>query len=244
MLSIKNLHATIADKNVLQGISLSLEKGKVYAIMGPNGSGKSSLSHVIAGKPGYTLTQGDIHYQDKNLLELSPDERARAGVFLSFQYPVEMPGVNNLYFLRQAVNAVRKDRGLPLLDAMDFITLAKEKIKYLGMDEAFLYRDLNVGFSGGEKKRNEILQLLLLDPTLIILDEIDSGLDVDALKAVATGINAMRHPDKTILLITHYQRLLDHVVPDHVFILSNGKIVKEGDANLAKEIEKSGYEGI
>jgi len=241
MLTIKNLHASVEDKEILKGIALNVRPGEVHAIMGPNGSGKSTLGNILAGRKDYKVTQGSVEFEGENLLELATEVRAHKGVFLGFQYPVEIPGVTNIYFLRAAVNAVRKYRGQELLDAMDFIALAKSKAKFLKMDEAFLYRDVNEGFSGGEKKRNEILQMLLMEPKLAILDETDSGLDIDALKVVSEGINALRSPERSIILVTHYQRLLDYVQPDFVHVLAKGKIIKSGGKELAFELEKTGY---
>lgn len=244
MLKIKNLAATVDDKNILQGISLSVNAGEVHAIMGPNGSGKSTLGNVLAGRDGCTITAGTVDFLNQDLLSMSTEERARHGLFLSFQYPIEIPGVANIYFLRAAVNAIRKSRNQEPYDAIDFIALVKEKVKFLNMDESFLYRDVNKGFSGGEKKRNEILQLLLLEPKLAILDEIDSGVDIDALKTIAAGINQYRNSERAVILVTHYQRLLDYVVPDYVHVLSKGKIVKSGGPELAKQLEATGYAGI
>ena len=244
MLIIKNLAATVSDKTILHDINLTVKAGEVHAIMGPNGSGKSTLGNVLAGRDGYVATAGTTQFLNHDLFSMSTEERARKGLFLSFQYPIEIPGVTNIYFLRAAVNAVRKSRGDEPYDAMDFIKLIKEKVKFLQMDEAFLYRDVNKGFSGGEKKRNEILQLLLLEPKLAILDEIDSGLDIDALKTISAGINQSRSNDRAIILVTHYQRLLDYVVPDYVHVLSKGKIVKSGGPELAKELEQTGYAGL
>lgn len=242
MLSIKNLHVSVNDKEILKGINLEVKAGEVHAIMGPNGAGKSTLSYVLAGKPGYEITQGEIIYQGKDLTHLSADQRACEGIFLSFQYPVEIPGVNNIYLLKAAVNAMKKHNGQQEVDAFEFLELVKGKMKDLKIDEDFLYRDINSGFSGGEKKRNEILQMSLLEPKLAILDETDSGLDIDALKIVAEGINHMRSPDRAIILVTHYQRLLDYIQPDKVHILAQGLIQKTGDKSLAIELEKSGYE--
>ncbi|MDQ2639978.1 MAG: Fe-S cluster assembly ATPase SufC [Pseudomonadota bacterium] len=244
MLSIQDLHVKVGDREVLRGINLTLPAGQVHAIMGPNGSGKSSLSHVLAGKPGYTVTRGTVGYKGTDLLALPAEERARAGLFLGFQYPVEIPGVNNAYLLRAALNAGRRQRGEPEIDAFDFLTLVKERMALMKMDESFLSRGVNEGFSGGEKKRNEILQMLVLQPQLAVLDETDSGLDIDALKVVATGINSLRAPERAILLVTHYQRLLDHVTPDAVHVLAGGRIVKSGDADLARELEQRGYDWL
>ena len=244
LLSIQNLHASIANREVLRGIDLTVAAGEVHAIMGPNGSGKSSLSHVLAGKPGYTVSAGSASYQGVDLLALAPEERSRAGLFLGFQYPVEIPGVNNAYLLRAALNAARRQRGEPEVDAFDFLTLVKERMRLMKMDEAFLSRGVNEGFSGGEKKRNEILQMLVLQPKLAILDESDSGLDIDALKVVAAGINSLRSSERAILLVTHYQRLLDHVQPDHVHVLVRGRIVKSGGPELARELEQRGYDWL
>jgi len=242
MLEIKDLHARIADgREILKGVDLDLKAGEVHAIMGPNGSGKSTLAGVLTGKPGYTVTQGQVLYQGSDLLTLAPDERARAGVFLAFQYPVEIPGVNNMYFLRAALNATRKQRGESEMDAGQFLKAVRAKLKLLDIGEDLLQRGVNVGFSGGEKKRNEIFQMAMLEPKLAILDETDSGLDIDALQTVAKGINALRGPDRAVLLITHYQRLLDHVVPDRIHVLAGGRIVKSGGKELALELEKSGY---
>ncbi|MGB0619154.1 MAG: Fe-S cluster assembly ATPase SufC [Myxococcota bacterium] len=241
LVSIKNLHANAGDTPILKGIDLELRPGEVHAIMGPNGSGKSTLSNVLVGKPGYEVTQGEVSFQGEDLVDMDPEIRARAGVFLAFQYPVEIPGVANNYFLRTAVNAVREHRGEDELDAIDFLTLLKEKMKLVEMPEDMMSRAINEGFSGGEKKRNEILQMLLLEPSFCILDETDSGLDIDALRIVANGVNQMRSPDRTMLVITHYQRLLDYIVPDHVHVLSGGRIVKSGDKSLALELEEKGY---
>jgi Fe-S cluster assembly ATP-binding protein len=244
VLDIRGLHARVADREVLRGIDLVVPAGEVHAIMGPNGSGKSSLSHVLAGKPGYTVTGGTAAYQGQDLLTLSPEERSRAGIFLGFQYPVEIPGVNNAYLLRAALNAARRQRGEKEVDAFDFLALVKERMALMRMDESFLSRGVNEGFSGGEKKRNEILQMLVLQPTLAILDESDSGLDIDALKVVANGINTLRAPARAILLVTHYQRLLDHVVPDRVHVLAGGRIVRSGGPELARELEQRGYDWL
>jgi Fe-S cluster assembly ATP-binding protein len=244
MLTIENLHVKANDKEILRGINLHVKAGEVHAIMGPNGSGKSTLANVLAGKPGYQVTEGVVSYLGQDLLEMSPEERAHQGVFLAFQYPVEIPGVTNIYFLRAALNAQRKARDEALVDAMDFITLVKDKMKNLQMDEKFLYRDLNAGFSGGEKKRNEILQMSLLEPKLAMLDETDSGLDIDALRIVAQGVNALRDAGRSFILVTHYQRLLDYIEPDFVHVLAQGKIVKSGDKSLAQTLEQEGYAGV
>ena len=244
MLKVDNLHVSVAGKAVLKGLSLEVNAGEVHAIMGPNGSGKSTLSYVLAGRPGYEVTAGTVRYDGQDLLTLAPEERARAGVFLGFQYPVEIPGVNNVYLLKAAVNAARKHRGLPEVDAFEFLTLVKDKMKLMQMDEAFLSRGVNEGFSGGEKKRNEILQMLVLEPKLALLDETDSGLDIDALKVVARGVNTLRSPDRAVVLVTHYQRLLDHIVPDRVHVLAKGRIIRSGDRSLALELEKRGYDWL
>lgn len=244
MLEIKNLHARVDGKDILRGIDLVMRPGEVHAIMGPNGSGKSTLSYVLAGRDGYEVTEGDILLNGQSLLSMEPEERAREGVFLAFQYPVEIPGVANAVFLRSAVNAVRKHRGQPELDAMSFLKAARAKMKQLQMDEKFLQRPVNVGFSGGEKKRNEVFQMLMLEPSLMLLDETDSGLDIDALKIVAEGVNALRGPERSALVITHYQRLLDYIVPDHVHVLAKGRIVKSGGKELALELEAKGYADI
>lgn len=241
MLSVKNLHAGIEGKEILCGINLDVRPGEVHAIMGPNGSGKSTLAQLLAGRDGYQVTAGSVRYLDQDLLAMPPEERARAGVFLAFQYPVEIPGVSNALFLKTALNSIRKQRGLSDLDAIDFLSLVRDKMKLLGMDDKLLPRAVNEGFSGGEKKRNEILQLALLEPRLAILDETDSGLDIDALKMVADGVNSMRSPERAIVLVTHYQRLLSYIVPDVVHVLSQGRIVKSGGAELANDLEKYGY---
>lgn len=241
LLRIENLHARVDDKPILKGIDLTIKPGEVHAIMGPNGSGKSTLSNVLAGRSGYEVTEGTVTYRGRNLLELPPEQRARDGVFLAFQYPVEIPGVSNIYLLKAAYNAMRRHRGLNEVDALDFLKLVKEKTKIVDLDEQFLYRGVNEGFSGGEKKRNEILQMAILEPTLCILDETDSGLDIDALKVVANGVNSLRSPDRAFILVTHYQRLLDYVKPDHVHVLAHGRIVRSGDAGLAHELEQKGY---
>ncbi|HEV7633424.1 MAG TPA: Fe-S cluster assembly ATPase SufC [Steroidobacteraceae bacterium] len=244
LLSIRDLRVRVGDREVLQGIDLDVPAGEVHAIMGPNGSGKSSLAYVLAGRPGYEVLAGSVTYDGRDLLALAPEERAREGFFLGFQYPVEIPGVNNAYLLKAAMNAARRHRGLPEIDAFDFLGLVREKMKLMKMDEAFLSRGVNEGFSGGEKKRNEILQMLVLEPRLAVLDETDSGLDIDALKVVAAGIETLRAPDKAIVLVTHYQRLLDHVRPDRVHVLVRGRIVRSGDASLALELEKRGYDWL
>jgi Fe-S cluster assembly ATP-binding protein len=241
MLVIKDLQVNIGDKPILKGISLEIKAGEVHAIMGPNGSGKSTLSHVLAGKEGYTITGGSLAMEGQDLAEMAPETRAREGLFLAFQYPVEIPGVSNIYLLKAALNAIRKHRGLSEVDALDFLTLVKEKIKLLGMDEKFLYRSVNQGFSGGEKKRNEILQMAVMEPKMCIMDETDSGLDIDALQIVAAGVNSLRSEKRSFLMITHYQRLLDYIVPDVVHVLADGRIVKTGGPELALELEQKGY---
>ncbi|HEX2530858.1 MAG TPA: Fe-S cluster assembly ATPase SufC [Burkholderiaceae bacterium] len=241
MLEIKNLQARVEGKEILRGLNLTVKAGEVHAIMGPNGSGKSTLSQVLAGRDNYEVTGGEVLFQGKDLLELEPEERAREGIFLAFQYPVEIPGVSNVYMLKAAVNNVRKHHGLQQLDAMEFLNLIKEKMKLMEMNSDLLYRSVNEGFSGGEKKRNEVLQMALLEPKLAILDETDSGLDIDALQMVAKGINALRSPERAMIMVTHYQRLLDYVVPDYVHVLSGGKIVKSGGKELALELEERGY---
>ena len=241
MLSIKNLHAEAAGKPILRGLNLDVGAGEVHAIMGPNGSGKSTLAGILAGRDGYQVTAGEVLYQGKDLLSLAPEVRAREGIFLGFQYPVEIPGVPNTYFLRAAVNAIRKHRGEEELDPMDFLALVKGKAKALGLNPELLGRPVNEGFSGGEKKRNEILQMSVLEPRLAILDETDSGLDIDALREVAGAVQGLRHPSRAIVVITHHQRLLDYLVPDHVHVLSGGTIVTSGDKGLAVELEKNGY---
>jgi len=241
MISIRNLQAQVEGKEILKGLSLEIGPGEVHAIMGPNGSGKSTLSNVLAGRENYQVTGGEVLFEGRDLLSLAPEVRAREGIFLAFQYPVEIPGVSNVYLLKAAVNAVRKHRGLPELDAMDFLTLVKTKMQSVEMNPEFLYRSVNEGFSGGEKKRNEILQMTLLEPKFAILDETDSGLDIDALKVVADGVNRLRSPTRSMLVITHYQRLLDYIVPDYVHVLSGGRIVKSGGKELALELEEKGY---
>ena len=244
MLEVKYLHAKVGDKEILRGIDLQVNAGEVHAIMGPNGSGKSTLAQVLAGREAYEVTAGEVLYDGKDLLEMEPEERAREGVFLAFQYPVEIPGVGNTYFLKAAVNALRKHRGLEELGAKEFLILVKEKMKLLEMGQDLLNRSVNEGFSGGEKKRNEIFQMAMLDPKLAILDETDSGLDIDALKIVANGVNALRSKDRAIIVVTHYQRLLNYIVPDYVHVLFNGRIVKSGGKELALELEATGYAGI
>jgi Fe-S cluster assembly ATP-binding protein len=241
MLEIKNLHATVDDKPILRGIDLSIQAGQVHAIMGPNGSGKSTLANVLSGREGYRVTSGSVLFEGQDLLALEPEERARLGVFLAFQYPVELPGVANLYFLKAAVNAIKKHRGEPELDAMDFLKLAKDRMKVVELNEALAARGVNVGFSGGEKKRNEIFQMAMLEPKLAILDETDSGLDIDALRIVAGGANMMRSAERAMLVITHYQRLLHYIVPDQVHVLLGGRIVASGDKSLAERLEREGY---
>src|SRR5438477_1115338 len=240
-LEIKNLHAGVGKNEILRGVDLAVNKGEVHAIMGPNGSGKSTLAQVLAGRDVYLVTEGEVKYEGKDLLAMAPEDRAREGIFLAFQYPVEIPGVSNLYFLRAAVNAVRAHRGLPELDAVDFMSHVREQAKSLGIDDVMLKRSLNEGFSGGEKKRNEILQMKLLEPRLAILDESDSGLDIDALRIVADGINTMRSVDRAIIVVTHYQRLLNYVVPDRVHVLIGGRIIRSGSKELAMELEEKGY---
>jgi len=241
LLQVRNLNVEAGGNPILTGIDLELRAGEVHAIMGPNGSGKSTLAHVLAGRDGYQVTAGEVRYLGRDLLQMEPEIRAREGVFLAFQYPVEIPGVNNTYFLKAALNAVRKHRGQPELDALDFLALVREKMKLLEMDDGLLNRPVNEGFSGGEKKRNEILQMALLEPRLAILDETDSGLDIDALRIVARGVNSMRGPERTLLVVTHYQRLLEYIVPDFVHVLSRGRIVKSGGKELALELEAKGY---
>jgi len=244
MLDIRGLRAKVADKEILRGIDLHVGPGEVHAIMGPNGSGKSTLAHVLAGRENYQVTGGEVSYRGKNLLAMNPETRAREGIFLAFQYPVEIPGVSTIYFLRAALNAARKHRGLEELDAMDFLALIKEKMKLVDMDQALANRPLNEGFSGGEKKRNEILQMAVLDPVLALLDETDSGLDIDALRVVANGVNALRRGDRAMIVITHYQRLLNYIVPDFVHVLFDGRIIKSGKKELAIELERKGYDWL
>ncbi len=244
MLEIKNLHVSIEGKEILKGIDLKINAGEVHAIMGPNGSGKSTLTQVLAGNENYTVTKGEVIYQGKNLLEMSPELRAREGVFLAFQYPVEIPGVSNAYFLKAALNDIRSHKGLDEIDAVDFLELLKEKMKIVEMDKSFVNRPVNEGFSGGEKKRNEVLQMEVLEPTLAILDETDSGLDIDALRIVAEGVNKLKTPDRAFLVVTHYQRLLNYIVPDYVHVLVDGRIVKSGGKDLAFRLEEKGYDWV
>ncbi|MFC3716989.1 Fe-S cluster assembly ATPase SufC [Luteimonas soli] len=244
MLNIDNLHASIAGREILKGLSLEVKPGEVHAIMGPNGAGKSTLGNILAGREGYEITEGNVQYASRDLLALEPEERAAAGVFLAFQYPVEIPGVNNTYFLRSALNAQRKTRGEPELDSMQFLKVVREKLAVLNLDDKLLHRGVNEGFSGGEKKRNEIFQLAVLEPKLAILDETDSGLDIDALKTVAEGVNALRSPERAFIVITHYQRLLDYIKPDVVHVLADGRIVESGGPELALQLEEHGYAWI
>ena len=244
MLEIKNLRANIGDKEILRGIDLTVNAGEVHAVMGPNGSGKSTLAQVLAGHPGYEVTAGEVTYNGQNLLELDPEVRAQEGIFLAFQYPIEIPGVTNAYFMRSAFNEIRKAKGMTELDPLEFLDLMEEKIKLVDMDPAMMNRSVNTGFSGGEKKRNEILQMAVLEPRLAILDETDSGLDIDALKVVANGVNALRRPDNATIVVTHYQRLLNYIVPDYVHVLANGRIVKSGGKELALELAEKGYDWI
>jgi len=244
LLQISNLHATVDGTEILRGLDLTVNAGEVHAIMGPNGSGKSTLAHVLAGREDYEVTDGEVLYRGRNLLEMEPEERAREGVFLAFQYPVEIPGVNNAYLLKAALNSVRQARGEPEIDAIDFLKLVRSKMSLMQMDQSFLNRGVNEGFSGGEKKRNEILQMSVLEPALCLLDETDSGLDIDALKVVAGGVNALRSHDRAIVMVTHYQRLLDYIEPDAVHVLSRGRIVRSGDKHLALELEERGYDWL
>ncbi len=244
MLKITNLHAKAEDAEILRGLNLEVNAGEVHAIMGPNGSGKSTLAHILAGRDDYEVTEGSVTYKGQDLLEMEPEERAHEGVFLAFQYPVEIPGVNNIYLLKSAVNAKRKHQGLGEIDSVDFLTDVKQKMKLMGMDESFLKRSVNEGFSGGEKKRNEVFQMMVLEPGLCVMDETDSGLDIDALKIVAQGVEQMRSPDRAIVLVTHYQRLLDHIQPDRVHVLARGQVLKSGDKQLAHELEEHGYDWI
>lgn len=244
MLEINSLQTRIGDKEILRGLNLTVKAGEVHAIMGPNGAGKSSLAYTLAGRPGYDVTGGSVRFEGADLLALAPEERAQAGLFLGFQYPVEIPGVNNVYLLKAALNAARKHRGLPEVDAFEFLTLVREKMRLMQMDESFLSRGVNEGFSGGEKKRNEILQMLVLEPKLAVLDETDSGLDIDALKVVANGVNSLRSADRSVVLVTHYQRLLDYIKPDVVHVLARGRIIKTGGPELALELEARGYDWL
>jgi len=241
LLQIRNLHASVAGNAILRGVDLTVNPGEVHAVMGPNGSGKSTLAHVLAGRPGYTVTEGEVLYKGQDLLAMAPELRAREGVFLAFQYPVEIPGVSNVYFLKAAVNAIRKHRGLPEYDAMEFLALVKQKAKLVEIDEDLVKRPVNEGFSGGEKKRNEIFQMALLDPLLAILDETDSGLDIDALRIVAGGVNQLRSPERSMIVVTHYQRLLNYIVPDFLHVLVDGRIALSGGKELALELEERGY---
>jgi Fe-S cluster assembly ATP-binding protein len=244
LLEVRDLHARVGGQAVLKGVSLTVRAGEVHAIMGPNGSGKSTLAYVLAGRPGYEIISGSASFEGRDLLMLAPEERARAGLFLGFQYPVEIPGVNNAYLLKAALNAARRERGQSELDAFEFLALVRSKTQLMHIDESFLGRGVNEGFSGGEKKRNEILQMLVLEPKLALLDETDSGLDIDALKVVANGVNSLRSPERSIVLVTHYQRLLDHIVPDFVHVLARGRIARSGDRTLALELERRGYDWI
>ena len=244
MLKIENLHVEVEGKPILRGLNLELPQGQVHAIMGPNGSGKSTLAHVLAGKPGYTVTQGSVSFDGKDLLALEPEERAGEGVFLAFQYPLEIPGVNNVYMLKAALNGIRKYRGLPEMDAVQFLSLVKAKTQVVGLKESLLNRPVNQGFSGGEKKRNEVFQMSVLEPRLAVLDETDSGLDIDALRIVAEGVNQLRAPERSFLVVTHYQRLLDYIVPDVVHVLAHGRIIKSGPRELALELEERGYDWL
>ena len=241
MLSVKGLKANVGDKEILKGLDLEVRPGEVHAIMGPNGSGKSTFAHVLSGREGYEVTGGSVSFEGQDLLELEPEERAQHGLFLAFQYPVELPGVNNTYFLKAALNSIKKSRGEPELDAISFLRLMKEKLKVLHLDDSLLKRPVNFGFSGGEKKRNEIFQMALLEPKLAILDETDSGLDIDALRIVADGVNALRSPERSLIVVTHYQRLLDYIQPDYVHVLARGRIIRSGGKDLALELEERGY---
>ena len=244
MLEIRNLHVSVEGKEILKGIDLKVKAGEIHAIMGPNGSGKSTLAQMLAGHESYTVTSGEVLYEGKNLLEMPPEERARQGIFLAFQYPISIPGVSTAYFLRAALNELRKHQGLEELDAMDFLELLKEKLKFVEMDASLISRPVNEGFSGGEKKRNEILQMAILEPKLAILDETDSGLDIDALKIVASGVNKLRRPDRSMIIVTHYQRLLNYIIPDFVHVLVDGRIVKSGGKDLAFHLEEKGYDWV
>jgi Fe-S cluster assembly ATP-binding protein len=244
MLEIRNLHASVDGREILRGIDLTVRAGEVHAIMGPNGSGKSTLAQVLAGHPAYEVTAGEVTYDGRDLLEMEPEERAQGGVFLAFQYPVEIPGVSNSYFLRQAYNEIRKARGLPEADPLEFLDLMEERLRLVDMDPSMLNRSVNTGFSGGEKKRNEILQMAVLEPRLAILDETDSGLDIDALRIVADGVNRLRRPDNATIVVTHYQRLLNYIIPDYVHVLADGRIVKSGGRELAMELEEKGYDWL
>jgi len=244
MLEVKDLRVSVEDKEILKGLNLTINPGEVHAIMGPNGAGKSTLSAVIAGRDGYEVTSGSITFEGEDVLEMEIEDRARAGLLLGFQYPVEIPGVKNVYLLKAALNAKRKHLGLPEIEAPEFMKLVREKLQFMKMDNSFLHRSVNEGFSGGEKKRNEILQMLILEPKLALLDEIDSGLDIDALKVVSEGVNSLRDAGRSIVMVTHYQRLLDYIVPDHIHVLSDGKIIKSGDKSLALELEKRGYDWV
>ena len=244
MLDISNLHISVEEREIIKGLDLKIEVGQVHAIMGPNGSGKSTLAQALAGREGYEITEGTVLFEGEDLLELDPEDRARAGLFLAFQYPVEIPGVNNVYLLKAALNAIRKHRGESELDAFEFLAIVKERMKLMQMDDSFLNRGVNEGFSGGEKKRNEVLQMAVLEPALAVLDETDSGLDIDALKVVANGVNSLRSPERSMVLVTHYQRLLDYIVPDFVHVLSGGQIVRTGGRELALELEERGYDWL